>query len=368
MPNLLQYIALAVTHPAELRAVVHRSVFMDVRDIKTDKSSGYERPTMKRCWELLDHTSRSFAAVIKELDDDLCRVVCLFYLVLRGLDTVEDDMTLDLDLKTSTLESFHEKLTQPGWNFTQSVPTTPYVNSLPQDVLTSFPLPGGPNEHDRDVLIEFDKVIQELMTLDERYMKVITHICKCMGAGMAHYARVGAKSTDAYAVDTLADFDLYCHYVAGLVGEGVSGLFSASGKEAPEIGRMLTLSNSMGLFLQKTNIMRDFREDLEDGRFFWPTEIWSKYTSDPREFYLKGDDPEVRRKGLAALNEVILDVLVHAIDSLNYLSLLKNQSIFQFCAIPQVMAIATLEICFNNPDVFHKNVKIRRSTAVYVGR
>lgn len=32
---------------------------------------------MKRCWELLDQTSRSFAAVIKELEGDLSRVVRL---------------------------------------------------------------------------------------------------------------------------------------------------------------------------------------------------------------------------------------------------------------------------------------------------
>lgn len=30
---------------------------------------------MKRCWEFLDLTSRSFAMVIKELDGELCRVV-----------------------------------------------------------------------------------------------------------------------------------------------------------------------------------------------------------------------------------------------------------------------------------------------------
>jgi len=30
---------------------------------------------MKKCWEMLDLTSRSFAAVIKELEGDLSRVV-----------------------------------------------------------------------------------------------------------------------------------------------------------------------------------------------------------------------------------------------------------------------------------------------------
>ena len=41
---------------------------------------------------------------------------------------------------------------------------------------------------------------------------------------------------------------------------------------------------SMGLFLQKTNIIRDYREDLDDKRRFWPKEVWSKYADDLSDF------------------------------------------------------------------------------------
>jgi Squalene/phytoene synthase len=40
----------------------------------------------------------------------------------------------------------------------------------------------------------------------------------------------------------------------------------------------------MGLFLQKTNIIRDYREDLDDKRKFWPRQIWSKYADDLGDF------------------------------------------------------------------------------------
>jgi farnesyl-diphosphate farnesyltransferase len=40
----------------------------------------------------------------------------------------------------------------------------------------------------------------------------------------------------------------------------------------------------MGLFLQKTNIIRDYREDLDDKRKFWPKEVWSKYANDLSDF------------------------------------------------------------------------------------
>lgn len=69
----------------------------------------------------------------------------------------------------------------------------------------------------------------------------------------------------------------YCHYVAGLVGIGLSQLFSASQLEDPEVGRDTELANSMGLFLQKTNIIRDYLEDTQEGRAFWPQEVRSWY-------------------------------------------------------------------------------------------
>ena len=65
----------------------------------------------------------------------------------------------------------------------------------------------------------------------------------------------------------------YCHYVAGLVGIGLSRLFSASGLESEEVGVDQRLANSMGLFLQKTNIIRDYLEDMQEGRHFWPKEV-----------------------------------------------------------------------------------------------
>jgi len=39
--------------------------------------------------------SRSFAVVIQQLPQELQDPVCIFYLVLRGLDSVEDDMVSD---------------------------------------------------------------------------------------------------------------------------------------------------------------------------------------------------------------------------------------------------------------------------------
>ena len=45
------------------------------------------------------------------------------------------------------------------------------------------------------------------------------------------------------------------------------------------------------------------------------------------------------------------------------MSLLRTPEVFRFCAIPQIMAIATLRELYSNPKVFTGVVKIRKGRA-----
>jgi farnesyl-diphosphate farnesyltransferase len=190
-----------------------------------------------------------------------------------------------------------------------------------------------------------------------------------METGMADFAHRAALSSEPLALDSIEEYDLYCHYVAGLVGEGLSRLFSVTGKESPSLAHQLELSNSLGTFLQKTNIIRDFREDAEDRRFFWPREVWgaAEYGPDGRtpatDIFQLLREPQ---RAQWAQSGMILDALRHACDALDYLRLLKNQSVFTFAAIPAMMAIATLDLCFMNPEMFKRNIKIRKAKAAEV--
>lgn len=61
---------------------------------------------------------------------------------------------------------------------------------------------------------------------------------------------------------------------------------------------------------------------------------------------------------------MVTDALGCVPECLKYMELLKNKQVFRFCAIPQVMAIATLADLYNNPKVFTGVVKIRKGLAV----
>ncbi|XP_066896119.1 squalene synthase isoform X6 [Kogia breviceps] len=202
------------------------------------------------------------------------------------------------------------------------------------------------------VIPKMDQISLEFRNLAEKYQTVIVDICRKMGFGMAEFLDKRVMSE--------REWDKYCHYVAGLVGIGLSRLFSASELEDPLIGEDTELANSMGLFLQKTNIIRDYLEDQREGREFWPQEAWSKYVNKLGDFA----KPENVDLAVQCLNELIASTLHHIPDVITYLSRLRNQSIFNFCAIPQVMAIATLAACYNNHQVFKRVVKIRKGQAV----
>jgi len=75
----VNWIVLLLTHPLEFRTLAQYWLYHeqkgDIKALKEHETSGWDRETMRRCWHFLDLTSRSFAAVIKELDGDLARTV-----------------------------------------------------------------------------------------------------------------------------------------------------------------------------------------------------------------------------------------------------------------------------------------------------
>ena len=244
-------------------------------------------------------------------------------------------MTISLDQKDPLLRNFYEITEKEGWNYNGN----------------------GPDEKDRDLLVQFQNVTEEFRKIKPEYRAIIKDITQKMGNGMADFCR--NAEFNANGVDSIKDYDLYCHYVAGLVGNGLTRLFVESGLANQALIQRPQLQESMGLFLQKTNIIRDIREDLDDKRRFWPKEIWSKYVGEFEDLF----KPENKEAALNCSSEMVLNSLNHADQCLFYLAGLKEQSVFNFAAIPQTMAIATLELVFRNPDIYKKNVKITKGEA-----
>ncbi|KAK3320182.1 farnesyl-diphosphate farnesyl transferase [Cercophora scortea] len=321
-----------LVRPTQLRSIIQWKVWHEPVH-KRDPSK--ETATEKACFHYLNLTSRSFSAVIQELNPELLMPICLFYLVLRGLDTIEDDMTIDIATKEPLLRNFSQYMEQDGWTFDKN----------------------GPNEKDRELLVHFDDVIAELKRIKKPYYDVIKDITIQMGNGMADYALNAEQNING--VNTVEEYELYCHYVAGLVGEGLTRLFVESNLANPQLLVRMDLTESMGQFLQKTNIIRDVHEDYLDKRRFWPKDIWSKHVDTWDDLF----KPENLDKALNCSSEMVLNALKHADECLFYMAGIRDQSVFNFVAIPQSMAISTLELVFRNPAIFSSHIKITKGDA-----
>jgi 15-cis-phytoene synthase len=69
--------------------------------------------------------------------------------------------------------------------------------------------------------------------------------------------------------DTLDDLVEYCRCVAGSIGRLSLGVFSPPLSD-PDFERAADLADALGVALQLTNILRDVREDLGNGRVYLP--------------------------------------------------------------------------------------------------
>ncbi|KAI0229790.1 bifunctional farnesyl-diphosphate farnesyltransferase/squalene synthase [Massospora cicadina] len=285
----LSAVKASIFHPEEIFALLKFKLYSNAsaQTLQLIKS-----PTERRCYELLFLTSRSFAAVVSELEAELR---------LPGLDTLEDDMTIPIEKKVKLMENFHNCIVTRGWSFHEN----------------------GPNEKDRILLEEFATVVEEFMKLKPEYRVIISDITQRMATGLIEFMH--------RKVESFEDWDLYCHYAAGIVGHGLTRLFAASGLEDPSLASELELANSMGLFLQKVNIIRDYLQDYQEGRSFWPKQIWGKYVKELGDF-TKAENED---QALECLSELCFNALSHAQDCLKYMAMIKNPSCFNFCAIPR---------------------------------
>ena len=78
--------------------------------------------------------------------------------------------------------------------------------------------------------------------------------------------------------ETFDDLVIYCRRVAGTIGRLSLGVFGAENMD-----RAAPLADALGVALQLTNILRDVREDFENGRVYLPREDLERFecTLDP---------------------------------------------------------------------------------------
>jgi len=93
--------------------------------------------------------------------------------------------------------------------------------------------------------------------------------------GVEADVRMDDPDTDGPVYTTFEEMAGYCRCVAGSVGRLCLGIFGS--RPHPEAA---AYADALGIALQQTNILRDIREDLQNGRIYLPAEDLERFDVD----------------------------------------------------------------------------------------
>ncbi len=273
---------------------------------------------------LLDGVSRTFALTIPQLPKALFPAVANAYLLCRIVDTIEDEVSLSPEQK-------HYFCTE----FIRVVKTSESAETFALKLAPLLSEQTIPAEH--QLIQVIPRVIQITHSFEPIQVKALSECVETMAKGMPIFQAQNLHD----GLETLADMNRYCYYVAGCVGEMLAKLFC---HYSPEIAEheteLLKLSVSFGQGLQMTNILKDIWDDAQRGVCWLPQDIFTE-----TGFDLKNLTPETNdvafNEGLSRLISVAQE---HLHNALRYTLLIPahETGIRKFCLWALGMAILTL--------------------------
>lgn len=260
-------------------------------------------PTQQRYLEQqLDGVSRSFAILIPYIETPLRHYLAVAYLLCRVADNIED-CKQSHNWKRERFDEFLNLLQEP-----QRAPGQ----------LAAWEKRAwlGLSEDERQMmgLKRGAAVWQIYAMIPAVEQAIIRRWIGVMANGMSRLADpderpLFVKRKDINILETQADYDEYCYYVAGTVGALASELAIHQYALAPDQSSKLHAhAGSCGRSLQKTNIVKDFVEDLNRGVCYLPDTWLGLANHAPLQ--LRGADPQLK----ALIIGNVLDELRDAVE------------------------------------------------------
>ncbi len=298
---------------------------------------------------ILELVSRTFALTIPQLPEPLDRTVSNAYLLCRIADTIEDDPSLSIKEKQFYSKWFADLVKDytPADNFADKL---------------SLKLGDTVTNAEKKLIKRCDSILKITHSLTESERSAMLECLDAMTTGMVRYQ--GMETPEG--LKNQEELDLYCYYVAGVVGVMLTKLFLEYGKEWNEQTKhgMETLAISFGQGLQMTNIIKDFWVDKKRGACWLPQSVFRPLGVSLDK--IDQENIEDFKKGTEQLISVARD---HLVNALHYTTLIpkKEKGIRMFCLWAILMATLTLSKVKNSSDFINGGtVKISRTTVSLV--
>ena len=274
--------------------------------------------------DMLQGVSRTFALTIPQLPASLCKVVSNAYLLCRIVDTIEDEAQLEAPRKSYFCQEFLKTL-ESGRN------TEQFAGQL--GACLSDQTPAAEHELIRNV----PRVVRITRSFSATQRETLYDCVRTMANGMTQFQ----LRKDKQGLQTLDDLDLYCYYVAGVVGQMLTRLFC---QHSPEVAKnqrdLMALAVSFGQGLQMTNILKDVWEDHQLGACWLPRQVFAEVGVDLRDLASAAKQEEFQ----CGLQRLIAVAHGHLKNALAYTMLIPEHEvgIRNFCLWAVGFAVLTL--------------------------
>lgn len=298
---------------------------------------------LEYCRVALPQVSRSFALTIPMLDQELRDKITVSYVVARVLDTLEDS-PIPLEMKKMLMDEWIDVLSSEERN---------------PDLKAIYPKV-------RNIISKSSKYVAgaayaELMRNAFSVYVAATNFDPKFSASQRRWfgeMKEGMKKYLTRRITSFQDFDEYTYCVAGTVGGFLTDLVCEGAEGARQREILRATYRDFGLLLQKVNIIRDYREDVLEGRYFWPKEVLREYSDAD---LLREENSEF---ALRTLGCMLSDAKSHIVKARAYIANIPGRfkGYRMFALVNFYMAVRTLELMENNRSVFfsEKPVKMER--------
>jgi farnesyl-diphosphate farnesyltransferase len=300
------------------------------------------------CRNALQNVSRSFALTIPLVEKNILVPILVGYLEARILDSFEDEKSdVNLDKRIENIKKVIKVIERPD-----SLKSELMIKEIGDEAATIIS-----NPHYLDLAQNMDKVIAVHKTMDSHAQSSISLWFGRMADGMEKYLNK--------RIDTFPQLDEYCYYVGGTVGGMLTDLVVENTEKATQSQvKILRMGqNDFGLFLQKVNIIRDFREDiLRNEKIFWPYNIFKNEGLKPPDVLRK----ENEKKALVILEKMISSARGNVNASRDYINAVPEDypGYKRFTAINFLMGTATIDRIEGNTDIFYNETPVKIDKSV----
>jgi len=305
------------------------------------------------CHDVVEDVSRTFALTIDVLDEPMSSYICVGYLLCRIGDTIEDTDALSDREKTALLERYNRAL-DPDREFGVEEFDAALDPHLPED-----------RTDDWTVVADSSRVVRTFERLPSDVRAAIRPPTRELVEGMRMFVERHGEH-GGIRIESEAELEEYCYYVAGTVGHLITNLVGRTADE-DRVEPLRETAEGFGQLLQLVNIAKDVHGDYtRENNVYLPAD-WLEAAGVSQEELLS---PADRRAAASVVERTVDHARSSLADARSYLETLAliDRNAFVAWAIPFLLAVGTLRELSARPEetLSPGGVKISRSEVAAV--